>query len=247
MLNAVNFIGIDVQLDGRVLDLHTWRPSKFRRTLDMYRGELVRSFQVEDGEGRVYSVEARRFVSKDRRELACIRYSLTLLVDPPGRGAQVKFTPYLEGNVVNEDANYGEDFWQRVEEFSGEDYQLVTMEVKKSGFVVAAASTFRLYRGQEEAAVEVRPTARPRYAGAEAELTVHSGETVSLEKLVAVTTSRDHPRELVSQRALELVRRYCSHNYRELFARHAQAWAKTWGESDIAVSYTHLDVYKRQA
>ncbi|WP_461366884.1 family 65 glycosyl hydrolase domain-containing protein [Candidatus Darwinibacter acetoxidans] len=235
VLNAVNFIGIDVQLDGRVLDLHTWRPSKFRRTLDMYRGELVRSFQVEDGEGRVYSVEARRFVSKDRRELACIRYSLTLLVDPPGRGAQVKFTPYLEGNVVNEDANYGEDFWQRVEEFSGEDYQLVTMEVKKSGFVVAAASTFRLYRGQEEAAVEVRPTARPRYAGAEAELTVHSGETVSLEKLVAVTTSRDHPRELVSQRALELVRRYCSHNCRELFARHAQAWAKTWGESDIVI------------
>ena len=145
VLNAVNFIGIDIKLAGRVLDLHEWPPRQFRRVLDIQQGELRRFVQVEDADGRVFSIAAKRFVSKDRRELACISYSISLEHDPTDRGAAVSLAPYLDGNVVNEDANYGEDFWLRVDEACGPDYQLVTMETKKSGFVVAAASSFRLY------------------------------------------------------------------------------------------------------
>lgn len=118
VLNAVNFIGIDVDLGGRPLDLHTWPPSRFQRVLDMEKGELIRTFEVKDHEGRVFSIEAKRFVSKAKRELASISYSITLSRDPKGLGAEVYFRPYLDGNIVNEDANYGEDFWLQVEEAS---------------------------------------------------------------------------------------------------------------------------------
>lgn len=220
VLNAVNFIGVDVELSGEVLDLNLMPPQRFQRVLDMQRGELIRSFQVEDAEGRLFSIEARRFVSKARRELACISYSITLDRDPTGRGAAVSLAPYLDGNVVNEDANYGEDFWLRVTEASSQEYQLVTMETKKSGFVVAAASTFRIYLGEREVeGLEPSFVSRPRYAGAEAELLLTAGQTVTLEKLVAVTTNRDHADQVVSSRAVELLHKYAPLRYAELFAQ----------------------------
>ena len=42
VLNAVNFIGRDIKLAGRVLALHEWPPRQFRRVLDIQRGELRR-------------------------------------------------------------------------------------------------------------------------------------------------------------------------------------------------------------
>ena len=237
VLNAVNFIGIDVKLAGRILDLNLWPPLRFQRVLDMRRGELVRSYQVADEAGRLFSITARRFVSKDRRELACISYSITLDSDPTGQGAVISLTPYLDGNVVNEDANYGEDFWLRVEEASTADYQLVTMQTKKSCFLVAAASAFRVVVDARDAhGLQPRYTARSRYAAAEVELVLTAGQTITLEKLVAVTTNRDHPDETVSARAVELVRKYAAYSYDELLARHARAWEKTWQESDIVIA-----------
>ncbi len=234
--NAVNFIGIDVQLGGRVLDLNLWPPLRFQRILDMRRGELVRSFQVADEEGRLFAITARRFVSRDRRQLACISYSITLAQDPTGRGVKVSLTPYLDGNVVNEDANYGEDFWLQVKEESQEQYQLVTMQTKKSGFVVAAASTFRIYLDQREAAgLQPRFIARSRYAGANVALVLHPGQTITLEKLVAVTTNRDYPDGEVSTSAAQLVQKHACCTYAELSARHAKAWEKTWHQSDIVI------------
>ena len=68
-------------------------PQRFQRVLDMQRGELIRLFQVEDAEGRLFSIEARRFVSKARRELGLHQLSITLDRDPTGRGAAVSLAP----------------------------------------------------------------------------------------------------------------------------------------------------------
>lgn len=101
----------------------------------MQRGELVRTFQVQDEQGgRLFSIEAKRFVSMSCREIAALSYSITLEKDPLQKKARVKLAPYLQGNVVNEDANYGEDFWLGVKEAGCPEYQLVAMETKKIRF-----------------------------------------------------------------------------------------------------------------
>ena len=234
--NAVNFIGIDVSLDHRNLDLHTWQPVKFKRTLDMQQGELSRSFQLEDEMGRKFSVETRRFVSKDQRELAAIRYSITLTSDPTGKGSVVRFSPYLDGNVRNEDANYGEDFWQGIEESSEPNLQFVTMQTKKSGFLVAAASCFRLLRnGIEVRDLQPQCTASPRQAAAKVEITLIAGDTMTLEKTVAVTTNRDFPEDLVSKQAVTILEENRKKSYTELFEAHAKAWNVIWQDSDIRI------------
>lgn len=236
VLNAVNFIGIDVTLGETPLDLHLWKPTGFTRTLDMKKGELRRSFEVEDTAGRRFSIQARRFVSKEHRELAAISYSVTLSHDPTHKGSEVTFIPYLDGNIVNEDANYGEDFWLGVAASSETDYQLVTMETKKSGFVVAAASSFRAcLDGQELTSLNPQLVSRSRYAAARIAFTLGVGQTLTLEKIVAVTTNRDFPSEMVSQRAVATLEQHRDKSYAGLLAGHAAAWERVWLDSDIHI------------
>lgn len=236
VLNAVNFIGIDVTLGQKPLDLHTWKPAGFRRSLDMQKGELSRHFRVQDPEGRTFFIQTKRFVSKEHRELAGISYSVTLEADPTQEGSEIIFVPYLDGNVVNEDANYGEDFWIGVAESSNLDLQLVTMETKKSSFIVAAASSFRLYRdGVELSNLQPRCTTSSRYAQAEVKARLKVGETLTLEKTVAVTTNRDFPSETVSERAISILRDHKAKDYATLFDGHAKAWALVWHDSDIKI------------
>ncbi|HBG01096.1 MAG TPA: family 65 glycosyl hydrolase, partial [Firmicutes bacterium] len=132
--------------------------------------------------------------------------------------------------------NYGEDFWQGVTESSRPDLQLVTMKTKKSGFVVAAASSFRLYLNGDEVA-SLKPTYHisPRYASGEVAALLQIGETLSLEKTVAVATNRDYPSDKVTDKAAWILKQHPA-RYDELFAGHARAWSKVWQDSDIQIS-----------
>lgn len=236
VLNAVNFIGIDVTLGERILDLHHWKPREFRRTLDMYRGELSRDFRLQDDQGRDFVIQTKRFVNKEYRELASISYSITLIDDPTGEGAPITLSSYLDGNVVNEDANYGEDFWLAVAESSTPDLQLVTIETKKSHFVVAAASSFCLYlNGKRLTPGAVTCTTSSRFAKAEIRAELQTGDTLRLEKTVAITTNRDFPSETVSKEATRILEAHFGKTYGGLFAGHAKAWEIVWRDSDIRI------------
>lgn len=237
VLNAINFIGIDVTLGQTPLDLHILEPTGFKRTLDMQHGELRRDFIVEDNEGRRFSVHAKRIVSKEHREIAAISYSITLEHDPTQQGTTITFVPYLDGNVVNEDANYGEDFWLGITEASEPGLQLVTMETKKSNFVVAAASSCRiLLNGSECTSLEPKYLATSRYAETLVEASLSLGETLTLEKIVAITTNRDFPTEQVTEKAVEILGTYKTQSYDSLFASHSKAWDYIWQDSDIKIS-----------
>ena len=52
-----------------------------------------------------------RFLSLERRELGVIRYSVT----PVNRAAEITFSPYIDADVRNADANYDEKFWELVQ------------------------------------------------------------------------------------------------------------------------------------
>lgn len=236
VLNAVNFIGIDVNLHGRSLDLHNWQPHSFKRVLDMKRGELTRSFEVEDQAGRIFSINTRRFASKAQREIAVVSYSVTLKNDPTQAGAEITFKPYLDGNVTNEDANYGEDFWLQVDELSQEELQLVVTKTKKSDFLIAAASSFRMYLDETEVSIsEAEYLALPRYAEAKISTKIAQGQTVTLEKTIALTTNRDFKDDEVSSKATEILSEHNQKGYAKLFTSHKTAWENTWHDADIQI------------
>ena len=68
VLNAPNWIGIDVAVRGRTLDLDQCRIIEFRRELDMKNGVLSRAFLAEMEGGDVIKVSSERFLSLDIKE-----------------------------------------------------------------------------------------------------------------------------------------------------------------------------------
>src|SRR5210317_1118597 len=62
VLNAPSWIGIDVEIGGKTLDLHTMQPVEFRRELNMRQAYLERTFAIYVGETRL-EIAVRRFLS----------------------------------------------------------------------------------------------------------------------------------------------------------------------------------------
>ncbi|MGC9341844.1 MAG: glycoside hydrolase family 65 protein, partial [Bacteroidales bacterium] len=107
VLNAPNWIGINVSVNGIELDLNSCKIHSFYRELNMKEGFLLRKFQVSLSNGNEIEVEAKRFLSIADDEIGAIRYAVKSL----NFDGEISFTPYIDGNVKNRDANYDEVFW----------------------------------------------------------------------------------------------------------------------------------------
>ncbi|MDZ7680558.1 MAG: hypothetical protein U5J63_02325 [Fodinibius sp.] len=134
VLNSVNWIGIDIEVNGTPLDLGSCEVSDFKRTFDMQKGLLQRSFVATLASGDRVKVTACRFVSMERPEVGAIEYEL----EAQNFDGSITLRPYINGEVTNEDANYDEMFWEEVDQGLFEDGGFVTSKTKKLDFHVSA-------------------------------------------------------------------------------------------------------------
>ena len=108
VLNALNWIGIDIEINGENLDLAKCKSvSNFRRELNMKEGIYYRTFNATLQNGTEVSVKVTRFLSLDSDELGVINYEITLL----NNNAAIIYKPYVDGGITNEDTNWDDKFW----------------------------------------------------------------------------------------------------------------------------------------
>ncbi|MGE5599008.1 MAG: family 65 glycosyl hydrolase domain-containing protein [Bacteroidota bacterium] len=232
LVNLTNWLAVGVELDGERLDLAAGRHRDFRRTLDMRQAILTRSYiwQVPDG-GEVFLV-FKRFLSLADPELACISVTVT----PLDRAMVVAFTPALDGGVVNRDANYGEAFLDEVERGFDREAAFLTVRTRKTAFDVSTAMTVRLRpEGADGKQAEKMPYAEGRRIGWRLALPVAAGRSVTLEKFIAVCTSRDHPKEVLARTAAAKARTAWERGFAGLLAEHGEVMAAKWAESDVEI------------
>src|SRR5690606_5207172 len=138
VLNAANWIGIDIRIGEETLDLYTAEVSDFKRVLNMKEGYLERTFTAKLQSGKMLQVCAKRFCSIVDDEAAAIQYSLKAL----NFDDVLTIIPYIDGDVQNQDSNYDEKFWDEVyKEVKGADAYL-TLRTKKTAFDVCTATRF---------------------------------------------------------------------------------------------------------
>src|ERR1700750_347824 len=117
VINAANWIGIDILIDGAQLNLAKCDVSEFRRELDIKDAYLKRPFKEKNEAGKEVAVEAIRFCSMADDETGAIKYTIT----PINFSGNITLTPFIDGDVVNKDSNYDEKFWDAIEQRSGND------------------------------------------------------------------------------------------------------------------------------
>src|SRR5471030_873418 len=77
VLNAANWIGIDIVIDGEQLDLAKCEVTNFRRELNMKESYLKRTFHAKNAQDKIVEVEAIRFCSMADDEAGVIKYTIT--------------------------------------------------------------------------------------------------------------------------------------------------------------------------
>lgn len=221
VLNSAFWIGVDVRIDGETLDLAKVEVRSFYRELDMHHGVLRRRVTVVLHNGAEVEIEAERFLSLERRETGAIRYAVTLL----NRDAEVRFTPFINADVRNTDANYDEKFWEPV----ATECDAVHMRTKKSGFEVAWAQACSLAGAQFEC------TTSDELVKETATVTAKKGCTVTLYKYAGICSSLNHQPESLIAAARRAAQEAFKMGFEALLAEQCAVWERKWHGCDITV------------
>jgi maltose phosphorylase len=231
VLNAPNWIGIDIEINGENFDLATCSSvQNFRRELNMKEGIYYRSFEATLTNGTEIKVSVRRFLSLDVDEVGCINYEITAI----NSDAKIAFKPYLDAGVHNEDANWEEKFWEPIKVKHNGNEAFVTARTFKTHFT---ATTFMqnsiLLEGSNLSIAPVSMQETNEKIQFCYEVAVAKGQTTTLQKIGGYTVSMNHENtvkaaENVIAKALEI-------GMSQLTELQKTAWAKIWEMSDITI------------
>lgn len=231
VINAANWVGIDILIDGVQLDLAQCEISNFRRELDMKDGYLKRTFKAKNSAGKEVEVEAIRFCSMADDETGAIKYTIT----PLNFSSELTITPFIDGDVKNQDANYDEKFWDEVSKGCEDDVCYIQMRTKKTGFEVATGMQFSILHDGKKVASSGEIVQKEKYIASTVKVQAQQGQAVTIIKYAANLASLNHqPEELVAK-LKETLHRVSAKGIETMLAEQAAAWAEKWKHNDIII------------
>jgi len=231
VLNAANWIGIDVVIDGEQLDLAKCEVINFRRELNMKEGYLKRNFKAKLKSGKEVEVEAIRFCSMVDDETGAIKYSIT----PLNFSGAITVTPYIDGDVVNKDSNYDEKFWDEIKKDIWADGGHVQLRTKKTGFEVATGMKFVVLEDGKPFTVSPNTIQKEKYIAAKVDVQATQGKAITLIKYAANLSSQNHKADELVGKLQETLNRVSKKGFETMLAEQANAWAKKWEHNDIII------------
>jgi maltose phosphorylase len=238
VINATNWIGIDVEIDGVQLDLAKCEVIKFWRTLNMQNGTLKRVCTVKMENGHELEIEAVRFCSMSHDEAAVLSYSIKPL-NFAGKG---KITPYLDGDVSNRDSNHGEIFWDEIDKGISGSEAFLTLKTKKSPwenvpqFTVTSAMRLKLFQAEKAIEMKSLPIKEDKYVASTFDLPLILDEKTTIQKYVVNLSSENHKAEEQVSVSKKYLNEIYHLGFEVLLGDHTKAWAKKWEENDIQIN-----------
>ena len=231
VLNAANWIGINITIDGELLDLNTCEVKQFSRELNMKQGYLKRTFTAVTKQGKEVKVESVRFCSMVDDEAGAIRYTLI----PVNFSGTLSIEPYIDGDVKNKDANYDEKFWDEVKKGSFENGGFVQLRTKKTGFEVATGMQYAVTVEGNTITPEPQNIEKEKYIGAAFQMEAQQGQAITIYKYAANLSSQNHPAAELEPKLRETLQRISRKGFDTMLAEQAAAWAEKWKHNDIII------------
>ena len=231
VLNAPNWIGIQLTIDGYSLDLATCEVESFVRVLDMRSGLLSRTFTVTLPDHKRLSISARRFVSMARGEAGCVSYSIL----PLNFSGAATVLLGVDADVKNTDANYNEKFWDEVYRHTRDQEAIIVAATKKTNFHVCTGIRYALTLDEEPYSGESTAVEREKFAAHRIAVQLKMGKTLTVYKYAAILSSENHPKDALVTRCIEMLGEFQSIGFAALLDESARAWEAKWEECDITI------------
>lgn len=231
VLNAPNWIGVDISVNDKPLDLAEAKIISFKRILNMKEGYLERCFSISVSKNKKIEFNIRRFVSMSEQDTGVVRYTVKS-VDFSGT---IGFNVYIDADVRNEDANYGKKFWKEVSREVTPRMGIIITRTMKTDFHVATGMCYELLKNSRTVTVKPSITDREKYVSNSFSEKIGPGEELTLIKYVSVLSSLNNPKKELMKDIHVRLRESSSEGYDKLFSDSSREWEKIWRVSDIVI------------
>lgn len=233
LVNVPNWLPLRFRIPGGPwFDVAHADVEDHRFELNMQHGTLTRRLIWKDAEGRRTSMVQRRFVSRKDEHLA----GLTTEFTAENWSGTLEVRSGLDGRVVNAGVKRYRDLNGHHLTTLGQaevDRETIDLQVEttQSGVRVALAARTRLLRDCEVTEADRRLVEEPGFVAHQLSFQLEQGQPATVEKIVALYTSRD--RAIAESRHDARLAVARADDFAGLLARHEGAWRTAWSRFDI--------------
>jgi beta-phosphoglucomutase family hydrolase len=235
LVNFPNWLALQFRIgEGDWFDARSVRLLSYRQELDLRRGLLLRCIRFEDGRGRQSTLEERRLVSMGTMHLGALELALT--ADNWTAGVTVRSA--IDGRVVNAGARLYREFNNKhLEPLEGqvfeEDSVHLLVRTSQSNLHVAQAVRTQVFKNGQRLDVRRRTIEERSYIAQELTVDLEQGETLVLEKLASLHSSRDPATSECGLQAKKAVSR--ARDFDAELMSHRHAWQHLWHQFDVHI------------
>ncbi len=229
--NAADVSNIDIRIDGKLFGLEKGTFSGYHRTLNLKTGEVTRGFTWKNEEGKAFQFSFKRFISFDNLHLMAAEVEIKAL----NQSAKIQFDSGINGQMSNSGAQHFHEGEKRIFD---KKYVQMLQQTTQSGitFIHNTAHSVSL----DGAEVTSRFEMDRRKVFMIYNTDVEINQTIKLEKISNIYTTRDKEFESLSLKSLkeysmEQLKSASDSGYNVLQHLSAKVWAEKWNAIDIIV------------
>ena len=220
---------------GDWCDVDSMAVSDYVQELDLRRGVLTRRFRITDEGGRRTLVSQRRLVSMADPFLA----GLDVTVVAENWAGRLELRSGLDGRVRNAGVARYEDLSNRhlrvlTTECVGPDTVALDVETAQSHIRVSLAARHRVLVNGRAARAAAQLVREDAYVGLQFEVDLAEADTCTVEKVIALFTSRDRAITEPAEEARDKVGH--APDLETLLARHVLRWDHLWARCDLELT-----------
>ncbi|GAA3341207.1 glycoside hydrolase family 65 protein [Amorphoplanes nipponensis] len=244
LVKAPDWTALVVVVDGVRLDVTSASVVRHRRVLDLRAGVLARETVFADAAGRRTRVETIRFASGADQHLCCLRARIT----PENHSAWITVHSGIDGTHHNLDRRpfYAEpppaDPQMKWHKWAKSKHLDEVARAELPGGVYLETRTIDTlitigYATATTVSPPAETTVAQRHRAVEqvSRVRVAAGETLTVEKLATIYTSRDVPAADVRRRCQDELRGHLAAGFAACRDRNRAAWAARWADCDITI------------
>ena len=232
VLNAPNWIGINIRIAGIPLDLNRCiEVSNFRRELDMKRGIYKRSFKLKISTDIQVAVDVTRFLSMVESSLGVINYQITMIKG----NAEIEIDSFVDGDIKNYDSNWDDPFWDHKTKIISKELLLLQSKTFKSNFDVATYAQTQLFDNNGLSIGNFTITEENQIISQKKKHNMAEGDSCTILKFGGYINGMNHNFNEFKNISQKIVSKAISKGFDKLAEEHIQSWNEIWDQSDIKI------------
>jgi trehalose/maltose hydrolase-like predicted phosphorylase len=234
LVNMPNWLSVKFKInDEDWFDIQNVELVNYKQRLDLREGVLHRTVRFIDRAKRETTVYHRSFVHMRHQHLAGLEMTITA----HNWSGSLTIRSAIDGRVMNNSTRMLQDEDKKHFDYfnstiSGDSLHLAVV-TKQSRLIISVSARNRLFKDNQSISAVENDVAEAGYVAQEMKVFVETNSSITLEKIVALYTSRDRGISEASQSSSHAAKTAADFNY--LLLEHIESWSHLWSKFDLNV------------